>query len=173
MKYGTWDCIASREFNGEDIVVTDPFYLDHDSKETQEIDTIISWTQRHGLVSDTFYGDWGCTMFYASDDIPGFVPKKAKKFGNFCADAGMVCAVGMNDVKKKFPKFENWLKEHKWCGTIVPKFTGTVRFMAKTEPEEYKFNGKVEKYDETELRVRMDGKSNGEKISLESVQTSA
>lgn len=172
MKYGIWECIAMREFIDEDVVVTDPCYLDGGSDKAYNVDEIMRWTQLHGLISNTFYGDWGCTIYRTSGHV-GNIPKKSRKFGVFCADAGMVCAVGMNDVKKEFPKFENWLKEHKWCGTIVPKFAGMVRFVAKTEPEEYKFNGKVEKCDDTELRVRFDGFLNGKKISLESVQTSA
>ena len=48
--------------------------------------------------------------------------------GSFCADAGMVCVVYLEDVVKFNPNFKQWASEHPWCVTIIENFDGNVEY---------------------------------------------
>lgn len=48
--------------------------------------------------------------------------------GSFCADAGMVCVVYLEDVLKFNPNFEEWAKTHSWCVTIIEDFDGDIEY---------------------------------------------
>jgi hypothetical protein len=48
--------------------------------------------------------------------------------GSFCADAGMVCVVYLDEVLKVNPDFQKWAEEHTWCATIIRDFDGDVRY---------------------------------------------
>lgn len=154
-----WNCQASRLFNGT-IVITDPCYL----CESGAVDAQI---ERSGLVSSTYYGDWGCTLFRAGEEV-GEVRRGAERLGRFTADAGMVCVVTLDVAKAVRPDFEEWLKDRPWCATVVRDFDGEVRLMTRQETETWD-DGR--EYTFTELRVRGDGVAGGEEIAFESVQT--
>ncbi len=155
-----WKVVAKKLFN-DDIVITDPCYIGYTDETSDAYD-------RCGLVSQTYYGDWGCTV-YGTDGKLGHVTSRKKKFGKFCADAGMVCVMSLENAKAFKPGFMEWLKERPWCATIIPKFSGEVSFI--TLRDEVKLDdGKV--YGFTELRVHGDGTIDGEETSFESVQTS-
>ena len=155
-----WKVVAKKLFNG-DIVITDPCYLGY-------TDETCDTYERCGIVSPTYYGDWGCTVF-KTDGKLGHVTSKMPKLGKFCADAGMVCVMYLEDAEALKPGFVDWLNERPWCATIIPKFSGEVSFV--TNREETKFDdGKV--YGFTELHVHGDGTIDGEEASFESVQTS-
>lgn len=54
--------------------------------------------------------------------------EKFPKLGNFCADAGMVCVVYLDDILKVNPTFKQWAQEHPWCVTIIPNFDGNIEY---------------------------------------------
>lgn len=54
--------------------------------------------------------------------------EKFPKLGNFCADAGMVCVVYLDDILKVNPTFKQWAPEHPWCVTIIPNFDGNIEY---------------------------------------------
>lgn len=54
--------------------------------------------------------------------------EKFPKLGNFCADAGMVCVVYLDDILKVNPTFKQWAYEHPWCVTIIPNFDGNIEY---------------------------------------------
>ena len=162
-----WKCIGEHEFDG-DIVITDPCYINGKG----DWDDFEEYCEKHGLISRTFYGDWGCTVFRHDGNV-GDVPRRAEKLGEFCADAGMVCVLDMKDVLGWDPCFQKFIDEHAWCVTVIRGFKGRVRLMTFKEKVALntKFEGRIE-YESTELHVRGDGEADGEKLSFESVQTS-
>ena len=48
--------------------------------------------------------------------------------GHFCADAGMVCVVYLDEVLKVNPNFQKWAEEHTWCATIIKDFDGEIHY---------------------------------------------
>ncbi len=156
----TWKCQASRLFN-DTIVITDPCYLSDD-----DIDDAV---ERNGLLSTTYYGDWGCTLFIAGETV-GCVGHDAARLGHFTADTGRVCVVSLDTAKSIRPDFEEWLAERPWCAAIVRDFSGEVRFMVSREAETWEDGAE---HESVELRVRGDGTAEGEELAFESVQTSA
>ena len=48
--------------------------------------------------------------------------------GSFCADAGMVCVVYLEDVLKFNPNFKQWANTHTWCVTIIEDFNGNIEY---------------------------------------------
>lgn len=48
--------------------------------------------------------------------------------GSFCADAGMVCVVYLEDILKFNPNFKQWASEHPRCATIIENFNGNVEY---------------------------------------------
>ena len=163
-----WKCIGEHEFDG-DIVITDPCYIGH----KMNWDDMNDFMGSRGLISQTFYGDWGCTVFRTDAQV-GSVPDDAEKLGRFTADAGMVCVLDMADILDMDPDFQKFIDEHVWCVTVLKGFRGTIRLMTRTLTGflETKSEGRM-KYEDTELRVRGDGEKDGERFSFESVQTSA
>lgn len=62
-----------------------------------------------------------------------FKSEKAKflkwnTLGQFCADAGMVCVVYLDEVLKVNPEFKEWAKTHSWCVTIIEDFDGDITY---------------------------------------------
>jgi hypothetical protein len=53
--------------------------------------------------------------------------------GEFCADAGKVCVVYLDEVLKFNPYFEEWAKRHPWCVTIIEDFDGDVDYTVGEE----------------------------------------
>lgn len=162
-----WQCIKRASFNG-DIVITDPCYLRHGGGEENKMlspENLEEWmTENGGLINTTYDGDWGCTVFKTGNMVAGGKLLNRNAIGEFCADTGKVCVVDIKNVLKLSPKFEDWLKEHSHCGTIIRGFKGTVGlFISKR---------KLGTYTEVDLRVRGDGDINGELVSFESKQTS-
>lgn len=156
-----------------DIVITDPCYL---CKEWGKREEVIAWIKRRGLVSQTFYGDWGCTVFRVDkNSFPGHVHENmSMPMGDFTADAGLVCVMKLSDALELRPDFEEWLKERMYCATIIRGFDGTVSFWARKQRRWYMFNGKRQYYTDTELHVRGSGHIDGcpEWVVFESMQVS-
>lgn len=55
--------------------------------------------------------------------------QKENLLGDFCADAGMVCVVYLDEVLAFNPNFKKWAEEHSWCATIIENFDGDVRYV--------------------------------------------
>lgn len=106
-----------QEYVNEDIIITDTCYVHAD------ID--------FDLKADTIYGDWSCTCFNKDTKKP---------IGKFCADAGNVGITRLKDILKVKPDFEQWMKEHDWCVTLIKNFTG--KAYIKYDIEEFEYKGK-------------------------------
>lgn len=163
---GKWVVQAEMEFSG-DIIITDPCYLhsdlDWDEKE--------AFCKGHGLVSRTYYGDWGCTVYKTAGEAGKI--ESGEEIGEFCADAGMVCVLDIRDALDLNPGFAGWMDEHPWCVTKIKGFKGTVKLIKKETKRFFKDNlGNRIDYVDTELRVRGEGTVNGEPFTFESMQTS-
>lgn len=162
---GKRECLGSRHFRG-DIVITDPCYLLHGKGASGDVSDAMAWCSRVGLESRTFYGDWGCTVYRTLNDV-WQVDDGDEELGHFTADAGEVCVVPLDEVRKTYPGFESWLDKHRWCGAVIRNFDGLVRLMAQHETRYYD----DKPYTDTELRVRGDGLIDGEESMFESIQT--
>ncbi len=75
----------------------------------------------HFMTRDTLYGDWSCST-YNTDT--------SKKIGSFCADAGLVSVILLDDVLKYNPSYDDHI-DKKWTTTWIKNFKGTVQFVVK------------------------------------------
>ena len=73
------------------------------------------------LCSQTYYGDWSCEVFSSK-----------KKIGSFCADAGMVCVMLLDEVLKYNPDF-NLHKTSPHACALIKDFDGNVEFVTHKE----------------------------------------
>jgi hypothetical protein len=102
------------EFDG-DIIITDPCYV---IKNNDEYDNC---GLRHYMYRDTIYGDWGCTTFDTDSGEP---------IGDFCADAGLVAVMQLDEVLEYNPSFDYHINRP-WTTTLIKDFKGTVQFVVK------------------------------------------
>lgn len=111
------------DFDG-DILITDPCYFIRQ-------DEVNDWERSdYGydlyelgfstyLVQDNLYGDWDCVVRNSdTDDL----------MGRFCADAGLVCCVYLDEVLKYNPLFMKKLEKKNFLGTVIKNFRGKVQF---------------------------------------------
>lgn len=56
-------------------------------------------------------------------------------YGQFCADAGMVCVVYLDEILKVNPHFKEWADKHDWCVTIIENFDGDIEYEVDEEGE--------------------------------------
>lgn len=75
----------------------------------------------HFMTRNTIYGDWSCST-YNTDT--------RKKIGSFCADAGLVSVILLDEVLKYNPSYNDHT-EKKWTTTWIKDFKGTVQFVVK------------------------------------------
>ena len=163
---GKWVVQEEMEFAG-DIIITDPCYL-HSGMHFDERD---AFCKDHGLISRTYYGDWGCAV-YKTTGKAGTI-RDGEEIGEFCADGGMVCVLDIRDALAISPDFMVWSEEHPWCVCKVRGFKGTVKLIKKDTKQHFTDNeGRRVDYVDTELRVRGEGTVNGEPFTFESMQTS-
>ena len=112
--YGDWDCFT---------------YIGTKQEVTEEI---IEWN--HSYMQ--FFRDYNDPKITPEErDIlyNTFKTNKAKfldenTLGEFCADAGMVCVVYLDEVLKVNPNFQKWAEEHTWCATIIKDFDGEIHY---------------------------------------------
>ena len=121
-------------FNGT-LVVTDPCYFFHKADGAYVKNNMEDWKkseygfhlERLGiekfLTADTIYGDWSCQFFERETMEPTDY--------YFAADAGLVCATTMEEIKKYNPEFEEYAKDA-WFITVIPNFKGEA-FLPKIE----------------------------------------
>lgn len=122
----------SIEYNNEDIIISDPCYLNNKWYRDVYLDLLsldnvyqedllfsnnIPKFEYPHIHSETLYGDWDCTV----TDIDN-----KKEIGSFCADSGLVIVCSLNDVKTINPNIETWFKQNSHNTTIIRNFTGTV-----------------------------------------------
>lgn len=74
------------------------------------------------LMNTTYYGDWSCTTFEKETN---------KVLGQFCADAGEVCVLLLDEVLKYNPTYQDEIGT--WCATIIKDFDGDISFDIKEE----------------------------------------
>lgn len=111
------------EFDG-DIIITDPCYImkeDDDWATCAYGENMEALGMTHCMTRDTLYGDWSCTTFNTDT-------KEA--IGEFCADAGLVSVLLLDEVLKYNPGFDYHLNK-KWTTTWIKNFKGTVQFVVK------------------------------------------
>lgn len=84
------------------------------------------------LTRGTIYGDWGCSVFKLKNPLgkrsirdlePGDFEEEI--LGRFCADAGMVTVVLLDEVLKYNPNF-NYHTSRPWTATVIKDFHGDV-----------------------------------------------
>lgn len=118
-------------FNG-DILITDPCYIIRKDKKDDWSTCCYGYDMEklginHYMTRDTLYGDWSCTTFNSDTKEP---------IGRFCADAGLVSVISLDEVLKYNPDYD--LKES-FAATIIRDFYGTVQFVVRQDEskEEY------------------------------------
>lgn len=106
-----------------DLVITDPYYICNvTSAENKNCKPSYASIQPGDpfIEHNTFNGDWSCQMIAASSN-------KNTVIGQFCAKIDKVCITTM-DFARKLCKdadyWDNWVKEHSQCVTIIPNFKG-------------------------------------------------
>lgn len=57
------------------------------------------------------------------------VPSSVKPIGDFCADAGMVCVLYLDEVLKYNPDFEEEYMSKPWVVTVIKDFDGEVEYV--------------------------------------------
>lgn len=109
------------KFANEDIVITDPcYFIPYDKWDESNFGTNLSIFGVSNYISTrTLYGDWSCTVYNLDKDND--------VIGEFCADAGLVAVISLQDIIEKINSdFLEWAEEHSWCVTIIRNFTGEV-----------------------------------------------
>lgn len=142
--------LANREvlkrisFQNADIIITDPCYLfEHTKEGEEEYEKVLEYIFEDGIVpvrsydkdlpklkhlknfiiADTFYGDWGCSVYLIGENKP---------IGSFCADAGLVGVFDLKEVHAMRPDFD-WYDSNPHTCTRINKFTGEVTFEVKND----------------------------------------
>lgn len=116
-----------------DIIITDPCYVYKD----------VDLSKVKHICRDTMYGDWGCTTFNSDTKEP---------IGEFCADAGMVAVLSLDDILKIKPDFDGHKAKHAF--TTIENFKGYVQFIV--EEERFEYEGKMM----SDYNVKVRGKGN-------------
>lgn len=159
-----------------DIIITDPCYVIKDDlwgrflndvpTPPGNISTISWWHEfKEGLVADTLYGDWGCTLFKVKDIDSAIEALKnesdyedSEAVGKFCADAGMVCVFYLNDCLTHNKEEVEELLTKNWCATVIKDFDGDIYILDMDH--EYEYKGK--KYEDTDRHLIFEN-NNGDK----------
>ena len=68
------------------------------------------------ISEDTLYGDWSCKTYETGSN---------KELGEFCADAGMVCVLLLDEVLKYNPDFDYHIKRQHTT-TLIKGFDGDI-----------------------------------------------
>lgn len=109
------------------------------------------------IVRDTIYGDWSCTTYN----------QNKKVIGQFCADAGMVAVLLLDEVIKNNPDYKDHI-ENTHCVTLIKDFHGTVQ--TKVIKEEWT-DKKGKKYIDYSVIIEGKGISQGKTLEFTTNQT--
>lgn len=99
----------------------------------EEISTLINkWDKLYAI----FWSKYNTPGITEEQKNQFFIEYKNKKqsfikdhtLGEFCADAGMVCVVYLDEISKVNPTFKEWAKTHPWCVTIIDDFDGDIEY---------------------------------------------
>lgn len=111
------------------------FYID-DTDKTDSFQDMSKLGLEHSITNDTLYGDWCCDV--VDDDY--------NHLGIFCADSGTVGVYSLKEVLAYNPDFEKNLQDSPHIATVIPNFTGEVKFEMERvnvsedeEKEEYEY----------------------------------
>ena len=109
-----------------DILITDPCYIIREDKEDDWSTCCYGYDMEklginHYMTRDTIYGDWSCTTFDSDTKEP---------IGRFCADAGLVSIMLLDEVLIYNPDYD-CNKETEYAATIIRDFKGIVQFVVK------------------------------------------
>lgn len=112
--YGDWSCFTYK--GTKDEIIEEVYKWDH--------------------YSMNFFKDYnfGGHTQEEKDKIHAKFSEKHKAFveeftyGQFCADAGMVCVCYLDEINKMNPEFKKWADSHPWCVTIIEDFEGEIRY---------------------------------------------
>lgn len=169
-----------KEFNG-DIIITDPCYIMRAKHHGTVPLTDDDWDTcncgyamellgiDHYMTRETLYGDWGCTT-YDTDS--------GEAIGKFCADAGLVSVLLLEDVLKYNPDYHDYKDPKDMSVTWIRDFEGTVQFIVEHKEGVYKdtteYHKKGDKWEDFSVHVVGHGvdKKTGEPINFYTSQTS-
>jgi len=151
------------EFDG-DIIITDPCYVMRDDAEDdwekcscgENMDEL---GIHHFMSRSTIIGDWSCTVYNTDNH---------RKIGEFCADAGMVSVLLLNEVLQYNPSFDYHINR-KWTTALIKNFKGTVQFVVHEVHFEY--NGEDHVGYEVEVVGHGVNKKTGKPFNFSSRQT--
>ena len=121
----------------------------------------------HYMTRDTLYGDWSCTTF----DLDA-----KERIGEFCADAGLVSVLLLDEVLKYNPNFD-YHKNKPWTTTLIKDFKGTVQFVVVYTEGVYEdsteYHKKGDKWEDYSVEVVGHGinKKTGKPINFVGKQT--
>ena len=134
-------------FENEDIVITDPCYIVPDDKwaESEFGSNMEIFGITNYLTKDTLYGDWSCNAINTDTD---------KNIGWFCADAGLVSVMSLNDVAK-INDLEKWSLNG--CFALIKKFSGDVTIKVDYDKKYYDFYCYVEGKGSTNFITKQTG----------------
>lgn len=161
--------VASRNFDG-DIIITDPCYIIRDDdgwERSNHGDNMEAIGIHNHITHDTLYGDWSCTTFNSDTK---------EKIGEFCADAGRVSVLLLDEVMKYNPEFDYHINKP-WTTTLIKDFRGVVEFVVVHEEGVYEhttnWHKKGEHWEDDSLRVIGKGinKSTGRDLNFIAFQT--
>lgn len=119
------------------------------------------------MTRDTLYGDWSCTTF----DLD-----TKERIGEFCADAGLVSVLLLDEVLKYNPNFD-YHKNKPWTTTLIKDFKGTVQFVVVYTEGVYEdsteYHKKGDKWEDYSVEVVGHGinKKTGKPINFVGKQT--
>lgn len=109
------------------------------------------------IVRDTIYGDWSCTTYN----------QNKKVIGQFCADAGMVAVLLLEEVIKNNPYYKDHI-ENTHCVTLIKDFHGVVQ--SKVIKEEWT-DKKGKKHIDYSVIIEGKGISQGKTLEFTTRQT--
>ena len=112
--YGDWSCFTYKGTKEE--IIEEIYKWDHYSIDFFKDYNFGVHTQEE---KDQIYTEF-------SEKHKAFVEEFT--YGQFCADAGMVCVVYLDEILKVNPHFKEWADTHDWCVTIIENFDGDIEY---------------------------------------------
>ncbi len=148
------------EFDG-DVLITDPCYImkGNDWRKTDYGSNLEAVGIKTYVTNDTIYGDWACTVY----------DKNELSVGEFCADAGLVSIISLEEANAYNKTDIDDLLKKDWCATVIKDFKGTGQVVVREI--EYEYEGKKETDYEAYVELIGVDKNTGEHVRFFSAQT--
>ena len=139
--------------NKETLVITDPCYVKGPARPFINESTIYGdWscmaykTSREEAIRLSKEWDEYYNKFFHEYNFTGLSDEKKEEcyaefkkhkdewiekycYGEFCADSGRVAVYTLTEIENNSPEFVEWAKEHPWCVTFVPDYSGSVEYI--------------------------------------------